>query len=52
MPCEKIAHPSEKAAKSAIRRLQRARKDKKHGRLHAYKCPSCRLWHIGHTTWR
>ena len=43
----KIAHPSRTAAKHVARMTERTHRGT--GRIHAYSCGFCGLWHVGHT---
>lgn len=46
---EKKPYASQRAAKQAIRTLDRNRASGGHGRLHVYRCAAGH-WHIGHRT--
>jgi hypothetical protein len=47
----KKPYQSFNAAKRGITGLYRAKKSGS-GRLHAYHCPHCRWWHVGHVAKR
>ena len=42
----KFAHMSSRAAEDECERMKRKTG---HSNLHAYSCPFCQLWHVGHT---
>ena len=48
--CAKRRYRTEKAAKKVIRSIRRAKKEG-YGVLHAYLCPFCGWWHVGHRPW-
>jgi len=51
--CGKANYGSRASAERAIRRLQRAGKDRSYeGYLHAYPCKVGRVWHAGHEPYR
>ena len=43
----KIAHPSRAAARHVARLT--GRENRGTGRLHAYACRFCGMWHVGHS---
>jgi hypothetical protein len=47
--CEsKIRYGSKAAAVATLRELQGRRRGRRHEGCHAYHCPSCGAWHLGH----
>jgi hypothetical protein len=45
LPCEKIMYPSEKAAKTEIRRIEKLEQENKKP-VRAYECEKCGAWHL------
>jgi hypothetical protein len=48
----KVAYPSKRHARGAVRVMRKARGVEDTDRLNAYSCPDCRRWHIGNSRWR
>lgn len=44
----KEQHETQGAAEAQVRSLTRRSLEKDAGRIHAYKCPHCPGWHVGH----
>ena len=43
--CHKIGYPTKRIAERAVDSIRRRENDKG---IHAYRCPNCIYWHLGH----
>jgi len=45
--CDKLRYPTERSARQGVKELRRKGREG-YGYLHAYLCPTCKHWHVGH----
>lgn len=49
MTCSKSSYPTKKAARTALNKRMRSRRNRP-DHLRAYWCPKCGQWHLTHKT--